>query len=172
MGQTLTQSFLLKTILAVSGVDTVDTPFEMMMKREGSFIPMDDLGKLSFEVFQKSDSSGVVSYKTIDSVLSYSTTDNGGSSNYFRAVYENMQELELVDDPTLVSKKSGRANIMSDGRIVISTMDGSPPQTKTYKAAYFVSYPVGTVTVGDLTTNAIEYLGVDSLSFKGIDFIN
>lgn len=172
MGQTLTQSYLLKTVLSVSGVKSVSTPFIIMMKRSDSFIPLDDLGYLSFEVFQKSGNEGIVSYRTIDSVLSYSTSENGGPDNLFRAVYEDMQELELVSDSTLVSKAIGRAYIQSDGRIVVSTLDGRPPQAKYYKAAYYVSYPVGVTYAEDIEACPIEYISVDSLSFKGIDFIN
>jgi hypothetical protein len=173
MGQTLKQSFLLKTIMEVSGVDSVETPFSIMMKRAGSYIPMDNLGTVSFEVFQNSsNSNGVVSYQSIDPVLTYSTTDGGGPSNLFRAVYENMIELNLVSDPTLVSGGPGRAAITADGRITVSTTDGSPPQTKSYTAAYYVAYPTGVTYTEDLTTDEIEYLNVDSLSFQGIDFTN
>lgn len=173
MGQTLKQSFLLKTIMEVSGVASVETPFSIMMKRAGSYIPLDDLGTIAFEVFQNASSSnGVVAYKSIDPVLTYSTTDGGGPSNLFRAVYENMMELDLVSDPTLVSGGPGRAAITADGRITVSTTDGEPPQTKKYMAAYYVSYPTGVTYVEDLTTDAIEYLNVDSLSFQGIDFTN
>jgi uncharacterized phage protein gp47/JayE len=172
MGQTLTQSYLLKTVLSVSGVKSVSTPFLIMMKRNDSFIPLDDIGYVPFEVFQKSGNEGIVSYRTINSVLTYSTSDNGGPDNMFRAVYEDMQELKLVSDPTEVSKAMGQAYIQSDGRIVISTIDGRPPQSKYYKAAYYVSYPVGVTYAEDIETCPIEYLNVDSLSFKGIDFIN
>lgn len=172
MGQTLTQSYLLKAILAVTGVESVSMPFIIMQKRAGSFISLDDLGYLSFAIFQKSNNTGIVSYITINPVLTYSTTDNGGPNNMFRMVYENMQELVLVTDPTLVSTKAGQAYIQSDGRIVVSTTDGSPPQSKYYKASYFVAYPVGVTSSGDIATSEIEYLGVDSLSFIGIDFTN
>lgn len=172
MGATLTQSYLLKTVLSVSGVKSVSTPFTMMMKRSDSFIPLDDVGHVSFEIFQKAGSSGSVSYRTIDPVLTYSTSENGGPDNMFRAVYEDMQELELVSEASLVSKARGRAYIQSDGRIIVSTKDGKPPQSKYYNVAYYVSYPVGTTYVEDIAACPIEYLNVDSLSFKGIDFIN
>jgi hypothetical protein len=172
MGQTLTQSFLLKTILSVTGVKSVSMPLLIMQKRSGSFISLDDLGVLSFEIFQKSNNTGIVSYITINPVLTYSTINNGGQDNLFRMVYENMQELVLVTDPTLVSSAAGQAYIQSDGRIVVSTTDGSPPQSKYYKASYFVAYPVGVTSSGDIATSEIEYLSVDNLSFIGIDFIN
>ena len=172
IGQSLTQSFILKTILSVSGVKSVKTPFSIMMKRAESFIPLDDIGNVAFEVFQKSSSAGIVSYRSINSVLSYDTISGGGPDNLFRMVYEDMKELVLVSDATLVSKASGQAYIQSDGRIVVSTTDGRPPQSKYYKAAYYVDYPVGVTYAEDITTTDMEYLSVDSLSFKGIDFIN
>jgi hypothetical protein len=172
MGSTLTQSYLVKTILSVQGVESVSTPFLIMQKREGSFIPLDDLGYLSFEIYQRSGEEGVASYKTITSVLSYPTAVNGGADNFFRAVYEDMVELTLVSDPTLVSSAPGQAYIMSDGNLVVSTTDGKPPQAKYYKAAYYISYPTGVTKVGDIKASEIEYLTADSISFKGIDFTN
>jgi hypothetical protein len=83
-----------------------------------------------------------------------------------------MKELVLVSDPVLVAKAPGRAYIQSDGKIIVSTTDGRPPQAKYYKAAYYVAYSVGVTYSEDIATSAIEYLSVDDLSFKGIDFIN
>lgn len=172
MGESLTQAELVKKILSVSGVKSISTPFKMMQKREGSFIPLDSIGTAAFEVYQRTADGGITSYRTIESVLTYSTTETGGSSQYFRAVYENNIALEMVDDPTEVADKAGRGYIQSDGKIIVSTRDGRPPQSKSYSAAYFVSYPSGTMTVQDITTSPIEYLNVDSVSFRGIDFIN
>lgn len=172
MGQTLTQAELIKALFKVKGVKSVSTPFTMMQKRDGSFIPFDDLGYLSFEVYQRTANGGITSYQTINSVLSYSTSENGGNPDFFRTVYEDNIALELVNDPTKVADASGRAYIQSDGRIIVSTRDGRPPQSKYYNAAYYVSYPSGTMVAQDIQTDPIEYVNVDSLSFRGIDFIN
>ena len=172
MGATLTQGYLVKTILNVQGVASVSTPFLIMQKREGSFIPLDDLGYLAFEVYQRAGEEGVSSYKTITTVLSYPTTTNGGPDNLFRAVYEDMIELTLVSDPTLVSSAPGQAYISADGSLIVSTTDGMPPQAKHYMAAYYVSYPTGVTEVEDIKTSQIEYLTADSITFKGIEFLN
>lgn len=172
MGDTVTQGELVKAILQTEGVKSVKTPFTMMQKRDGSFISMDEIGRVAFEIYQRTSGGGITSYRTVDSVLTYSTTENGGSSENFRAVYENNIALELVDDPTKVADAVGRAYIQSDGKIIVSTKDGRPPQGKNYSASYYVTYPSGTMISGDVATAPMEYISVDSVSFRGIDFIN
>lgn len=172
MGEVLSQAELVRTVFSVEGVKSVSTPFIMMQKRNGSFIPLDEIGNVAFEIYQRTAKGGITSYRTIDSVLTYSTTENGGPKENFRAVYENNIALELVDDPTKVADAPGRAYIQADGRIVVSTKDGRPPQSKNYSAAYYVTYPSGTMVAHDIHTAPIEHLNVDSLSFRGIDFIN
>lgn len=172
MGEKLTQAELVKAVLSVEGVKSVSTPFTMMQKRDGSFIPLDEIGFVAFEIYQRTAGGGITSYRTIDSVLTYPTTENGGKDETFRAVYEDNIVLELVDNPTKVADAFGRAYIQSDGRIVVSTRDGRPPQGKSYSAAYYVTYPAGTMVSEDIETAPIEYMSVDSVSFRGIDFIN
>lgn len=171
MGETFTQSSLVDVVRQVPGVKSVKIPLQRMMKRNGSFIPLDDLGNLTFEVYQRTSSSGVTSYRTLNSVLTYSTTENGGESNLFRAVYENNMALLLMTNPNDVSKGPGRAYIQADGKIIVSTKDGAPPQTKDYKAAYYVLYPADVILSQDITTSEIEYLLVDSISLKDIDIV-
>jgi len=171
MGETFTQASLVNVIRSVPGVKDIKLPLIRMMKRNGSFIPLDDLGNLSFEVFQKTSSSGVPSYRTLDSVLTYRTSENGGPDHLFRTVYEDNISLMLVDDPTEVSHGPGRAYIQSDGRIIVSTKDGAPPQSKYYKAAYYVLYPNDVNVAEDIETTEIEYLVVDSASLKDLEII-
>lgn len=172
MGETLTQAELVRAVFSVEGVKSVSTPFTMMQKRNGSFIPLDNIGNVAFEIFQRTAKGGITSYRTIDSVLTYSTTENGGLEENFRAVYEDTIALELVDDPTKVADAPGRAYIQADGKIIVSTRDGRPPQSKSYSAAYYVTYAAGVMVAQDIQTAPIEYLNVDSVSFRGIDFIN
>jgi len=172
MGETLTQSTVLSTIKSVSGVKDIIMPITKMMKRNGSFIPLDDLGTVSFEVYSKSNSLGIISYRSINSVLSYNTQEKGGPDNLFRTVYENNIALELVDDASKVSAGYGRAYIQANGKIIVSTLDGSPPHTKEYKAAYYVYYAGNESTSGDIQANQTEYLRVDSASLSGIDVID
>lgn len=172
MGETLTQAELVRAVFSVDGVKSVSTPFTMMQKRNGSFIPLDEIGNVAFEVYQRTAKGGITSYRTVDSVLTYSTIENGGPEENFRAVYEDTVALELVNDPTKVADSPGRAYIQADGRIIVSTRDGRPPQGKSYSAAYYVTYPAGVMVAQDIQTAPIEYLSVDSVSFRGIDFIN
>lgn len=171
-GETFTQSTLINLIRSVDGVKDVQMPLTKMMKRNKSFIPLDDLGYLNFEIYQRTSSFGIISYKSINSVLSYNTMTNGGPDNLFRAIYEDNIALELVDDPADVSRERGRAYIYSNGKIIVSTIDGMPPQTKYYKAAYYVSYENNEYIVEDISVGEIEYIEIDSASLRDIEVID
>lgn len=172
MGDTLTQSSVSGIVRSVEGVKDLKIPFTRMMKRNGSFIPLDPVGYATFETYNKISASGVTSYRSLESVLTYKTSDNGGDSNYFRGVYENNVPLMLVSSPVDVSKGSGRAYIQADGKIIVSTIDGAPPQTKFYKVSYFTYYPADENPVGDINTSEIEYLDIDSISLRDIEIID
>lgn len=147
-------------------------PLTRFSKRTSSFIPLDNLGYLTFDVFNRSAGLGITSYRSINSALTYETSDNGGDSNLFRAVYENNIALEMANSPAEVSNKAGRAYIQADGRIIVSTLDGMPPQQKQYKASYYVFYPADVNVVQDIVTSEIEYLVIDSLSMRDIEIID
>lgn len=172
MGDTLTQSTVSGVVRGVDGVKDIKIPFTRMMKRNGSFIPLDHVGYITFETYSKASSSGIASYRSINSVLAYQTSDNGGDSNYFRGVYENNMPLTLVGSPIEVSKGVGRAYIQSDGKIIVSSTDGAPPQTKDYKVSYFTYYPADENPVGDIDTSEIEYLDIDNISMRDIEIID
>jgi len=168
MGETLTQSALVKVIGAVEGVADVRLPLTRMVKRNGSFIPLEDLGFVNFELYQKVSGRGVPSYISINKVLRHKTSVNGGPSNLFRAIYEDKIPLTLVDGPTDVAKGAGRGYIFEDGRILVSSSNGKPPQSKSYKVSYYVSYPEGENIVEDIDTTEIEYLDVDENSLTNV----
>jgi hypothetical protein len=172
MGDSFTQGALINVIHGVTGVKEIRLPLLRMMKRNSSFIPLDDLGALTFEVYQKTSGSGVASYRTVHSVLTYTTSNGGGDSNLFRGVYEDNILLTAVTVAGDVAKSAGRAYIQADGKIIVSTTDGLPPQTKYYKASYYTYYPADVNPVVDLTTSTMEYLDVDSLSMKDIDVLD
>jgi uncharacterized phage protein gp47/JayE len=172
MGESLTVSSVINIVRSVEGVKEVLLPFTRMMKRNDSFIPLDDIGYISFEIYHKISASGITSYRSIDSVLTYRTTENGGPSNLFRTVYEDRMALELVSDPSDVSKGYGRAYIQGEGKIIISTSDGALPQGKYYMAAYYINYGPDENLITDIETDEIEYLDVDSLSLNNIDIID
>ena len=171
MGETLSISSMLNIVKAVDGVKEVVFPFTRMMKRSGSFIPLDDLGSVSFQVYNRTSAIGVTSYISISSVLSYKTIENGGPSNLFRSVYENNRSLDLVGNPADVSKGYGRAYIQEDGRIIVSTLDGTLPHNKKYSVSYYIEYGTDDI-VSDIETSEIEYLEVDSLSVRDIEIID
>lgn len=172
MGDTLTQSAVSSEVRAVDGVKDIRIPFTRMMKRNGSFIPMDPVGITTFEVYNKTSSTGVTSYRSLNRVLTYKTSDNGGDANYFRGVYENNIPLILSSSPTDVSKGVGRSYIQADGKIIVSTTDGAPPQTKYYKVSYFTYYPADENPVGDIETSDIEYLDIDNISMRDIEIVD
>jgi len=172
MGETFSQGVMLNVVQNVNGVKEVKMPLTRMMKRNDSFIPLDNLGALTFEVYQKTSGSGVTSYRSLNSVLRYLTSDNGGPSNLFRAVYENNIALTLASNPADVASGAGRAYIQPDGKIIVSTIDGRPPQTKLYKAAYYTFYPADVNVIEDIETSEIEYIVVDNLSLKDIEIID
>ncbi|MBD3260239.1 MAG: hypothetical protein GF334_00950 [Candidatus Altiarchaeales archaeon] len=172
MGDTLTQGAVINAIVGVKGAKEIQMPITRMMKRNSSYIVLDDIGETTFEIYQKTSRSGVTSYRSVNSVLTYKTSDGGGDSNLYRAVYENNIPLTLVDNASLVSSASGSAYIQSDGRIIVSTTDGLPPQSKSYKATYYTFYPADENVVQDIETAQIEYLRVDSLSLKGIEIVD
>jgi hypothetical protein len=172
MGDTLTQSDISSIVRAVDGVKDIRIPFTRMMKRNSSFIPLDEIGYTTFEVYSKTSASGVTSYRSINSVLTYKTSDNGGDSNLFRGVYEDNKILELVDTPISVSKNVGRSYIQSDGKIIVSTTDGAPPQSKFYKVSYFTYYAADENPVDDIYTAEIEYIEIDNISLRDIEIVD
>ena len=80
--------------------------------------------------------------------------------------------LNLVESPTDVAKAAGNAYIQSDGKIIVSTSDGKPPQVKYYKVSYYTYYSASEDTVGDIETAEIEYLDMDSLSLRDIEIVD
>jgi hypothetical protein len=154
----LTQSEVIHAIQSVADVDYVVLPFIKMAKADGSLIIRDDVDTPTFEVFNEGFST---SYITKISVLTYSTTDQGGPSNLFRGVFENNLPLVLQSDPLDVSNGSGRAYIQADGKIIVSTKDGSLPDTKTYQVSYYTKGEVGSK---DIQVASLEYLTIGNFS--------
>jgi hypothetical protein len=79
----------------------------------------------------------------------------------FRGVFEDKLPLVLQDEPVLVSGAAGRAYIMADGRLIVSTKDGALPDSHVYQAAYFVSGETG---AKDINVASLEYLKVGSFN--------
>lgn len=157
IGQSLTQSEVVHIVQSISDVDYVVLPLTRMVKADGSFITRDDIGRTEFEIFNDGLSR---SYITVVPVLTYSTTDKGGSIDTFRGVFENNQALVLQNDPLDVSGGPGRAYIQSDGRLIVSTKDGLLPDIKQYQVAYYV---YGEKGAKDINVSSVEYLSVNVL---------
>lgn len=158
IGVSLTQSDVVRLVDSMDDVDYVVLPFIRMVKANGSFIVRDNIGQTQFQVYSAGTSTAYIS--TV-SVLTYKTTDKGGSENYFRGIFEDNMPLVLQDDPLDVTGGPGRGYIQSDGRIIVSTREGDLPDSKSYLVAYFVQGETGSK---DINVNTIEYLSVGTFS--------
>jgi hypothetical protein len=172
MGDTLSQDDVINVVRGVDGVKSVQMPLTRIMKRNGSFIALDDVGSPGFEIYQRTGAGGVTSYRTVSKVLEYSTTDNGGPSNLFRGIYEDSRPLTLVSDSSQVGRGPGNGYIQADGKIIVSTTDGRPPQEKKYKVSYYAYYTADENVVSDILTSQLEYLAVDNVSSKNIEIVD
>lgn len=153
-------------IKGVKGVKTVQMPLKRLMKKNGSFITNDLVGATDFMVYYQNSGRGVTSYITINPVLSYGTEDKGGPTNMFRAIYEDGNSLVLADSPLQVSEAQGKGYINADGRIIVSTRDGAPPQMKSYSVAYYTFVTPDNDFARDIEVDSMEHLtvGSDSIS--------
>jgi len=172
MGATLAQDDVINIVRGVDGVKSVQMPLTRLMKRNGSFIALDAVGTVGFEIYQRTSSAGVTSYRTVSPVLECSTTANGGPENLFRGIYEDNRPLTLVSDASLVGRGAGRGYIQADGRIIVSTTDGRPPQEKNYRVSYYAYYSADTNVSEDVETSQMEYMAVDALSVKNIEIVD
>jgi len=164
LGETLYQDDIINIIKNISEVKNVIVPLSRMMKLNGSFIPNDILGRVTFQVYNDNSNKGITSYISVSSVLNFGTEDGGGDSNLFRGIYEDGQPLVLAETPLGVSAARGRGYIRADGKIIVSTRDGSPPQLKEYNASYYTYVSSDEDVVGDITVNEMEHLSVGSNS--------
>lgn len=155
---------IVNIIKNTNGVKTVSLPLTRAMKRNGSFVPNDHIGSTNFVIFSQSTSRGVTAYMTQNPVLSYGTLDKGGDTDKFRAIYENGISLVLADTALTVAQARGRGYIRADGRLIVSTTDGTPPQLKDYSAAYYTFVPPEQEFAGDITVDEMENLTVGTTS--------
>jgi len=133
-------------------------PLTRMVKADGSLIVRDDIGQTQFQIYN----IGLVnSYISATSVLTYKTIDKGGSENDFRGIFEDTQALVLQEDSLDVSGGPGRGYIQADGRIIVSTKDGTLPDLKTYQVAYYV---YGESGAQDINVESLEYLTVGTFT--------
>lgn len=154
VGVAVTQSDFVGSIKRISDVDYVVLPFTKMTKADGSFITRDNVGTPTFEIYNQGVST---SYITTIPVLTYKTVDKGGPENLFRGIFENNMPLVLQADPLDVSAGPGRGYIMADGKIVVSTKDGTLPDAKKYLVAYYVYGEMGS---SDIQVASLEYLNI------------
>jgi len=164
VGEGINLDDMIKMVKDVPGVRTVHLPIPRMMKQNGSLIQMDYLGFADFVVYNTNANRGVTSYVSLRPVLNYGTVDGGGDVNLFRAVYENERALVTAGSPLDVSTALGRSYILADGRIIVSTTDGTPPQTKEYSATYYTFLEPGEDYAADIKAGVTESLVVGSNS--------
>ena len=158
LGISLSQSAVIKLIQSISDVSSLIVPFGRMAKADGSFIARDDIGKTQWQVY---NTGFVNSYISSAPVLSYKTVDQGGPANLFRGVFENELALVLQTDPLDVSVGAGRAYIRGDGKLIISTKNGSIPDNNSYQASYFVFGETGS---NDINVSSLEYMKVGNFT--------
>jgi hypothetical protein len=164
LGEMLAQDDIVNIVKNIPEVKNVTIPLTRMMKMNGSFIPDDILGRVNFQVYNNNTNKGITSYISVNPVLNFGTEDGGGDSNLFRGIYEDDVSLVLADTPLEVSAARGRGYIRADGKIIVSTKDGSPPQLKEYSASYYTYESADADIVGDITVNEMEHLSVGSNS--------
>ena len=165
LGEPLNLDDVVNIVKNTTGVKTVTLPLARVMKKNGSFIPNDVVGTTDFQVYSQNTGRGVTSYISVNPVLSYGTLDQGGDPNLFRAIYENGRPLVLASTPNGVSAAQGRGYINADGRIVVSTLDGAPPQMKSYSVAYYSYVSPDNEFAADITVDSMESLVVGANSF-------
>jgi hypothetical protein len=112
----------------------------------------------------------VIAYKTTANVLEFKTIAGGGRKQQigsgtgfiFRHVriYENNEELVMVDGEGEVGRAAGQGYIRGDGRLVVSTSDGADPLNHTYQVTYYVYGETGAY---DIFPADFEYLDLDVL---------
>jgi len=166
VGQGLMVDDVISLVKNTEGVKTLVLPITRMMKQNESFIPQDYIGFANFKVYTRNASRGVTSYVSNQPVLNYGTLDNGGPSNMFRAIYEGSTALVMASSPLDVSSSLGRGYILADGRILVSTTDGAPPQNKEYSASYYTYVAPENEFARDIQVSNIETLVVDSASIR------
>lgn len=166
VGKSLYMDDVIALVKSTEGVARLVLPVTRMMKRNDSFISRDYLGFADFRIYTQNSSKGVTSYITTKPVLNYGTSENGGSENLFRMVYEGDQSLVMAASPLDVSSSLGRGYIQSDGRIIVSTTNGAPPQSKEYRASYFTYVPPEEEFASDIKVDKVETLLVDGDSIR------
>lgn len=163
-GQSLYVDDVASVVRGTEGVRTVFLPLTRMRRANGSFILKDIIGYTDFVAYGQENSSGVLSYISVDPVLSYGTTEGGGPDNMFRAVLEDGIPLLTASTPQGVSDGRGRGYIRGDGRIVVSTRDGAPPHMKSYSASYYTYVPAEDDFSTDIEVEGMEYITIGSAS--------
>ena len=109
-------------------------------------------------------------YITTATVLAFKTIDGGGRKEQIGTgpgfiyrhvrIYENNEELTMVDSEGEVGRAAGQGFIKGDGRLVVSTTDGADPSTHSYQVTYYVYGETGAY---DIFPADFEYLELDVL---------
>lgn len=110
-------------------------------------------------------------YITSTNVLDFKTIDGGGRKvqigsgpgYIFRHVriYEDSEELTMVNEEAKVGRAAGQGFIKGDGRLLVSTTDGANPSSHSYTVTYYVFGETGAY---DVAAADLEYLDLEELN--------
>ena len=156
LGRSVYQSDIVSLTERVEGVQYVVIPLTRMAKTNGTQVIRELLGDPAFTVYQ---SGAVTSYISTEA-LKEPTTVGGGPSNLFGGIFENDFALTMVTTDTGVALAAGSGYIRADGKIIISTLHGTNPNTQTYTVTYVVENETGS---NDIIMTSIEYGAINSL---------
>ncbi len=155
LGATIKLDDIISFVKTLNTVHKVYTP-SIMCRAPGSLIINERLGRnISFREYNSDPSTGIRAFVSIKSVMDYKPKSSGADKGLYKAIYENDLTLDMVDDPNEVCKGPGRGCILGDGRIVVTTTDLIPPQTKTYYCTYYTQIAD---KADDIVCSPIEYL--------------
>ena len=169
IGESVHQSDIIGITEQVRGVDFVELPLVKMVRSDGDLILHEDVTPV-FEIFRVAQ---VTAFQSTLPVLEFKTTDNGGRTRVdpagftildpVKVIQDEFIDLELVDDPLDVAGGAGRAHIQADGKIVVSTPDGSDPSLHKYQVNYVV---LGESGAKEIIARSLETVRLSHLTIQ------
>lgn len=164
MGGKVNMDDILTAVRSLSFIKRVILPVSKMHRRDGSTIMLESVGIPLWRPLAQDKYTGYSSYITTNPVLRYPAKEGGSEYGRYCRVYENDFGLTRASGESAVSLAQGNFYIRSDGRIVVSTRDGSSPEGNQYRVSYQVSYSDTDMTATDLVAQPLEYFETDANS--------
>ena len=154
IGNSIYESDIIAVIDDTTGVDFVLVPLRKLSRADDNMI-LDE--QVSANLWIPSVTDLVPSWITSASVLNFLTTDKGGMYRYFGdgGGYEKrivgvriLDQLYIQQDTeAAVARGAGRCYVRSDGKVVLSTHDGSNPNGQIYFVTYFTEGETGSKNI-------------------------